>query len=146
MRVEVVALAILVPLVLVLGAVLVRWPGADVADSPSSLVASSKVFNLTVNFPESGKQYNVLVKGETTVEQVLVRATEQYGLLFDTKDYGEDLGVFVEAINGVAGDADRGTYWHFYVNDTLSPVGASAAMVKPGDEVTWKYERQHEEN
>jgi len=149
MRVELAALAILIPLVLVLGAVLIHWPETDVGERPAvggAVVQAEQLVTLVVDGLEDGARYEVEVLGETTVEQVLTEAVRQQGLRLVTQNYGRELGVFVEAINGVSNDSDKNMYWYLYVNGQVSPVGASAARVVPGDTVTWKYEKQHEEN
>ncbi|MFH1354059.1 MAG: DUF4430 domain-containing protein [bacterium] len=145
-RVEIVTLLILVPLVLVLGAVLSSWPQDAEESKPAVAGEARQVVTLNIQGPGEVMVYEVAVEGEATVREVLEGAVVRSGLLLDVKDYGEELGIFVEAINGVAGDAGRGTYWHLYINDVLSPVGASTAKVMPGDRITWKYEKQHEEN
>lgn len=148
MRVELAALVILIPLVLVLGTVLVRWPDAGVGERAAggeAVVQAEQLVTLVVDGPDGEARYEVSVGGETTVAQVLATA-EQYGLRLSTRDYGGELGVFVEAINGVSNDGGHNMYWYLYVNGQVSPVGASAAIVAPGDTVTWKYEKQHEEN
>ncbi len=148
-RVELAALAILIPLVLILGTVLVRWPGADVEERPAvgeAAQQAGQLVTLVVDGLEDGTRYEVPVTGETTVEQILTEAARQQGMKLVTQNYGSELGVFVEAINGVSNDTGHNMYWYLYVNGQVSPVGASAAIVAPGDTVTWKYEKQHEEN
>lgn len=148
-RVELAALAILIPLVLVLGTVLVRWPDADIGERAAggeAVVQTGQLVTLVIDGPDDGARYEVEVPGETTVEQVLAEAVRQRGLGLATKNYGRELGVFVEAINGVSNDSGHNMYWYLYVNGQVSPVGASAAIVAPGDTVTWKYEKQHEED
>lgn len=145
-RVELVALAILVPLVLVLGAVLSSWPQDAEEGKPVVAGEAQQVVTLNVQGLKEIVVYEVAAPGEATVQEVLEQAALRHGLLLDVEDYGEELGIFVEAINGVAGDSSSGMYWHLYVNGVLSPVGASTAKVAPGDTVTWKYEKQHEEN
>lgn len=52
------------------------------------------------------------------------------------KEY--DFGVFVESINGTAGDDKH--FWALYVNDEQSMTGADQTTVNTGDVLEWKYE------
>ena len=167
-RVELVALVILVPLALVLGAVIIRLPRAGLPNEQAVLKVSpqgsvlpesasgqaddtvgaedkkEQTVGLVIKYLGKTLEYDVAVTGETTVEQVLNEVVQQRGLLLETKDFGGSMGIFVKAINGVANDSGSNMYWQLYVNGELSPVGASTARVRPGDTVTWQYELQHE--
>jgi len=48
--------------------------------------------------------------------------------------------VFVGAINGVANDPNKKTYWMYYVNGEHATVGADKYVLRDGDHVEWKYE------
>jgi len=76
----------------------------------------------------------------TTVAEVMMAAEAAGTLTMEYTDYGGELGIFVEAINGVANDTANDMYWILYVNGANSQVGASVAAVQAGDAVTWKYE------
>lgn len=52
------------------------------------------------------------------------------------KEY--DFGVFVESINGTAGDEKH--FWALYVNDEQSITGADQTTVNKGDLLEWRYE------
>ena len=54
-----------------------------------------------------------------------------------TKD--SSYGPYVDSINGIKGGTD-GKYWAFYINGTLSQVGAGAYTTKSGDKIQWKFE------
>ena len=47
-------------------------------------------------------------------------------------------GEFVVAIDGIK--PSDGYFWAFYVNDSLSQVGASSYITKTGDKILWKIE------
>jgi lipopolysaccharide export LptBFGC system permease protein LptF len=53
------------------------------------------------------------------------------------KEY--DFGVFVESINGTAGNEDF--FWAFYVNDEKANAGADVTTLNTGDKVEWRYEK-----
>ena len=58
------------------------------------------------------------------------------GLEIGSKDFGGELGMFVESINGVSGT--DGEWWQFWVNDNYSTVGASSYLLEPGDAILWR--------
>lgn len=161
MKSELVALAILIPLVIIFGFVIARIPEgkapkADVqqAQLPATPQSTADVAGvqdveqtvvLVIEYPDEPMQYDVVVNGETTVEQVLNKAVNEHDLRMSSKDFGGELGIFVESFGDITNDEASGLYWHLYVNGELSPLGASSAKVKAKDIVTWKYEEMHEE-
>jgi hypothetical protein len=101
-----------------------------------------------VNFidDEVTEQKEDIAKDETkAVEPIVyeVQADESnaFELLKDSqeiefKEY--DFGVFVESINGIAGDSKH--FWALYVNNEKSLTGADQTTVNKGDTVEWRYE------
>ncbi len=69
---------------------------------------------------------------------------ESKELEINYKDYGGDLGLFIEKIDGVGGD-DSGRWWQYWVNNIYSLVGVSAYDVKKGDVIMFKYTSQQSE-
>jgi hypothetical protein len=59
---------------------------------------------------------------------------------FDGKDYGPEMGFFIQSINGQANDNDKKLYWIFYLNDKKSDKGISSVKLNPNDVITWRYE------
>jgi hypothetical protein len=57
----------------------------------------------------------------------------------ETKDFGKDLGEFVESIEGVKPGKDE--FWSFYVNGKQAQVGASSYVTKKGDVIEWRLEK-----
>jgi hypothetical protein len=55
----------------------------------------------------------------------------------ETKDFG-DAGLFVESINGLAGDDSH--YWGFYINGEYAQTGISQTVLQTGDTIELKYE------
>lgn len=169
-RPELVALGLLIPLVIILGAVFTRLPAqqtgvSGLASSPSSEASptpiasprpstslgvnqapdhSGSLVEVGIVGPGEKKHYHVPIMQEVAVADVLQQAQQQ-GLQLQTKDFGGSLGLFVEAINGVKNEEGKQMYWTLYVNGTRSSLGASSARVKPGDVITWKFENVHEE-
>lgn len=156
LRPELTALALLVPLAIVLGFVLALFRTQPPAATPTPTTAATlsptsastpespaakqpEAITLIVRGPSGTATYRVTGLQETTVADVLHRAEAEHGLRVGTKDFGGTLGIFVEEINGTRTDQARGLYWTLSVNGTLSPLGASLARVRPGDTVTWTY-------
>lgn len=171
-KTELVVLSVLVPLVVILGALLVRWPrlkdpaingfaesvektfetvpsvSAVPTISTSAEFIKREVEKITLVTERNGykKSWQVEIEHETNVEKVLVAAAAKGYLDFEVTDYGGSMGVFIESLGGIANNNIEKVYWHLYINDVLSSVGASQAVVKAGDNVIWKYEKQHDEN
>ncbi len=55
------------------------------------------------------------------------------------EDYS--FGKLVTSIDGVAQGGEEDKYWIWYINGSLATVGADGYIVQPGDEITWKYEK-----
>lgn len=155
---EVLALAILIPLAIVLWGVFGQFsqlpnevPAGErqLEDTPQvskeetgGIVAGERLESayLSIEFPDGTKDYHVKVSDETTVAEILQVAKEQYALNISSKDYGGDMGIFIEGFNGITGDERAGLFWQFYINGKLSPTGISSATIRAGDVITWKYE------
>ena len=163
LRAELSAVALLLPLAVVLGLVLTRLPTGSAPptatlDTPSSATANTalpttpsltspadnapaaQTVLLEIKSSHSTAAYRLQAASETTVADLLIKASQEHGLRLETKDYGGTLGIFVEGINGVRSDNARQWYWTLYVNGTRSPLGASSARVRGGDRVRWSFE------
>ena len=55
------------------------------------------------------------------------------------EDYS--FGKLVTSIDGVAQGGEEDKYWIWYINGSLASVGSDGYIVQPGDEITWKYEK-----
>lgn len=160
---ELIALIVLVPLIIILGVLLVKFNRfttetptlttsitvTPVASTTSFAVSpfeqpAAQIIALEIKNSASLKTYSLAVTSEITVAELLEQAKAQ-GLQFITKDYGGSLGLFIESINGQASDPATQHYWHLYVNNQRSPLGASSTRVKVGDTVRWSFEKQHNE-
>ncbi|MFA6100212.1 MAG: DUF4430 domain-containing protein [Patescibacteria group bacterium] len=79
------------------------------------------------------------VKDQNAYE--FMRALEQkQDFKFDGKDYGPEMGFFVQSINNQTNDSAKNLYWVFYLNDKKSDLGISSVKLNPNDVITWKYE------
>lgn len=170
LRGELLALLLLVPLAVIFGIVLIRMPNTakrnesavsasptanasplpSRAPTPSSSLPSPATVeratvSLTIAAASSTVAHTVPITENITVAEVLSTAKERGNIQLVTKDFGPPLGLFVESINGVANDPAAELYWHLYINDQRSPLGASSARVRAGDRIRWSLERAHEE-
>jgi len=73
-----------------------------------------------------------------TVFSALQVLASSSSIQLSTKDYGGEMGVFIESINGV-GPGDKTRWWQFWVNNEYSTVGASAYVLRPSDEVVFEF-------
>ena len=94
---------------------------------------------LIIEGPQKTASYDIPATGLKTVIDAL-RVAEKQGLALQSKDYGGELGIFIEGINGKTNDSKNNLYWTLYINGKQSPTGASATLIKPGDTISWKFE------
>lgn len=169
-KTEIIVLAALVPLALVFGTIIIRWPeltaepvdpAVSIKPVPAESVPAAEptvgvgvvqekkekegTVLLAIENGEGKKSAEVTVTEEESVAEVMEKAAAENKLSWRVTDYGESMGVLVEEINGVAKNSGQNRYWYLYVNGELSPVGASQAKVKAGDEINWKYELSKEQ-
>jgi hypothetical protein len=83
--------------------------------------------------------YMPCTEGEVSVLTAMQEATKN-GLVFSGREY-PSLGFFVETINGKT--TGNGYYWFLYINDESSSHGASQTLVRPGDEIEWRYKQSY---
>ncbi len=79
------------------------------------------------------------IQGTTTVFAVLKTMTDKKGIALVSKDFGGDLGVFIESIGGIGKDPAGQKWWQFWINNSYSQSGASNVIVRPGDSVEFKF-------
>lgn len=79
-------------------------------------------------------EINYLAKpGITSLEQLKQEASD---VVTKQSEYGE----YVDSIEGHKG-GEKGKYWSFYVDGSMSDVGADSYTQKGGEEITWKYQK-----
>ncbi len=76
-----------------------------------------------------------------TVFKALQKLSEQATFDLDYKDYGGDMGVFVNSIDGKK-DPQKKKWWQFWVNGKYADKGAGSYELSPGDSVFWKLSSQ----
>lgn len=164
---ELIALAVLIPFIIVLSFVLIRFtkpPAAAPSTTPQAAASASPLqtpaspdsspipaspiagtVGLEIVDRKHSDKYQVALAEKAAVIDVMNQAKSQ-GLQLTTKDYGGSLGIFVEAINSIANDPATGRYWNLYINGKRSSLGASNAAVAPGDAIRWSLEKENGEN
>lgn len=84
--------------------------------------------------------YNdLVVKSGETVFDILEKTTENHKVDLKYKDYGGNLGAFVESIGGIGKDPFGKKWWQYWVNNKYSQVGASTYKVVSGDIIEFKF-------
>jgi len=86
------------------------------------------------------KTYTQAFVKDQTAYEFMKALEESQDFKFDGKDYGPEMGFFVQSINNQANDNAKNLYWVFYLNDKKSDVGISSIKLNPNDVITWKYE------
>lgn len=86
------------------------------------------------------KTYSDLtVSDQSTVFDVLKQAAEKNNIDLQYKDFGGELGIFIETIDGVGKDPAQKKWWQFWVNNKYSQVGSGNSKVQPGDVIQFKF-------
>ncbi|MCG2697535.1 DUF4430 domain-containing protein [Candidatus Parcubacteria bacterium] len=100
-----------------------------------------KHVSLTLNFGNGDiKTFSdIIISDDAPVFEVLQKVVSENNIELNYKDYGGDMGVFIESINGKQNDFDSGYYWQYWVNGQYAKVGASSYELQNGDVVEWKY-------
>src|SRR3989338_7083986 len=150
---ELIVLAVLVPLVILLGVMIIKWPQLQTASISEEIVSTPDqtgqgvvvADTTTASIYPTPVRETVLLIIENGPKKTVVQVVAENKMTMEEKDYGESMGILIESINSVANDNGQKRYWYLYVNGQLSPVGASQAQVKAGDEVNWKYEEEKDE-
>ncbi len=70
----------------------------------------------------------------------LMEAAREKGLSFESQ-YFSGLGFFITSIGGTEQEPGEGRYWTLYVNGQRSNLGASNYILKSGDSIEWKLEK-----
>jgi len=76
-------------------------------------------------------EFEATIDGQTAFELLKSQVQVAY------KEY--DFGVFIESINGLAGDESH--YWALYVNGEYAQAGADQTILNQGDKIEFRYER-----
>lgn len=94
---------------------------------------------IPVSLAIADKNFSANVPARSSVYDLMIILSQKNELTFSGKNYS-GMGFFVEEINGLKNDPSSGKYWIYYVNSQTANLGASNHILKPGDNIMWKYE------
>ncbi len=94
---------------------------------------------MRVSLQVPGKTVEVRVKENGSVYDMLVAAQKKGLISFSGRQFS-GVGFFVEEIDGLRQDGQKGMYWIYAVNGTKAHVGVSSYGLRVGDRVTFTYE------
>ena len=97
-------------------------------------------FRATSKTADATYTYTNTFPGSLTVYDFMENLRGEGKINFTEKNYA-GIGKFIEEINGVKGNSDHS--WIYYVNGRQAQVGVSNYKLKPGDVVSWKYEKNY---
>lgn len=105
---------------------------------PTEMATSSETVHLLL-FDGTGKVSTfreIPYHTGMTVADMLQTLSDEKQLTLQSKDYGAELGVFIESINGV-GKGNTSAWWQFWVNGRYGNMGVSQTVLQPGDQIVF---------
>lgn len=108
-------------------------PTAEVTLPTTSPPAVAPTFEASSQAATSAMVTYQGVDGVNAIE--LLRKNHQ----IQTKDFGKDVGEFVESIDGKVPAKDE--FWAFYINGASASVGPSLYITKNTDTLQWKLDK-----
>lgn len=107
--------------------------------APSPQIEQLKYIDvpLTINYKQQDKPVErkiATVKENSTAWEALKKVVGEQNIQF--KDYGADLGIFINAINGVAPSGNK--FWLFKINGEGAKVGVSSYRLKQSDQIEFE--------
>jgi hypothetical protein len=82
---------------------------------------------------------DISISEKANAFDLLKSAADKNKITLGYKDYGGDMGVFIESIGGIGKDSSGKKWWQFWVNNKYSQVGVSSYKIHPGDVVEFKF-------
>ncbi|MBU2566287.1 DUF4430 domain-containing protein [Patescibacteria group bacterium] len=113
---------------------------AKAPEATQQSIAPAQSVTSTLTLQVNDKSYSIPFRDHLTVYDLMLGIQNKEDFTFDGKDYGPDMGFFVQKINEKTNDVDNNLYWVFYLNDQKASTGISATYLNPNDTITWKYE------
>jgi len=101
---------------------------------------SENVLLKTSTLEINGQRYEDNIATGTSVYDFMSKLREEGKINFTEKNY-TGIGKFIDSINGVKGNGSEN--WIYYVNGIEAQVGVSNYKIKPGDVISWKYEKSN---
>jgi hypothetical protein len=84
--------------------------------------------------------YKTAYSEDSSVYDMMKKARHETNFDFTGRDYGGNLGYFVDSISGQEHSAKDEKYWIYYINGQKAKVGISNYIIQPNDIIEWKYE------
>ena len=110
--------------------------------SPTLLTEEVAVQTLNLEF-DSGDEIlefsDVEINSDENLFDVLQRVTQQNAVEFSYKDFGGDLGIFIESINNSSQQGSKTKWWQYWVNGEYAKVGVSSYQIKAGDDILFRF-------
>lgn len=124
--------------------------GAAVMLPPRTAVAPVEIpgakHTIAVEILANGALYPAEIPVGSTAYDAMRAASASSAFTFSGKDFGGDLGFFVESINGISPESGENRYWTLYINGAVAKVGVSSYIVQNNDILEWKLENIHDES
>jgi hypothetical protein len=115
-------------------------PSQPKPSTSQAIATSAQVEVIATSTPAPVNSYTIPVTAHETVLDAMYAYASSSSFTFTGRDY-PSLGFFVESIGGKQNAG--GAYWILYLNGTSSSLGASSALVDPGDRLEWRYEKSY---
>lgn len=81
---------------------------------------------------------DISIEGQEFLFDVIQSTVEENDIPLRFKDFGGELGVFIESIDGVPGESNN-KWWQYWVNNEYGKIGVSSYTVKQGDVIELKF-------
>jgi hypothetical protein len=132
-------------------------PQASIAETPAASPTEQLVQHLMLNTQEnqntvaenltvpftltiSGEKYTSNVRPQTSLYDAM-QALSQQGTISFSATYYDGIGYFIDEIDGIQNG--NGKYWFFYVNGESSTVGVSSYIIRPHDNIEWRFKESY---
>lgn len=102
-------------------------------------IISQRVFYIIDRGEGNISEYQITkISDDSTVFSLLEELGQRENFEIE-KTFYQEMGVFVESIDGVKNGTD-GKYWQYWVNGELPMVAADKKKVEKGNKIEWKFE------
>ena len=81
---------------------------------------------------------DISIEGKMSLFDVIQSTAEENNIPLGFKDFGGELGVFIESIDGVPSESSD-KWWQYFVNNKYGEIGVSSYIVKQGDVIEFKF-------
>jgi len=110
-------------------------------DATCALLSSDEDGNVSIMIDDGmsiSTMSDVPMIATSTVFDVLRIVSEDKSIDLKYKDYGGELGMFIETIDGLPEEGSKDMWWQYWVNNEYGVIGASNMTVSAGDIILWK--------